>query len=140
MFCKPLLTNTKAENIFELIDEYLTKIGLPWSKCVGVCTDGARAVYGNLTGFVARIKKVTPQCQATHCIMHREALASKNMSGSLSKVLQDAVKVINVIKGSALNSRLFAILCEDSCDIFKNQLFHTEVRWLSRGNILTRLF
>lgn len=47
---------------------------------------------------------------------------------------------MNHIKKSALNSRLFTALCEDLGAEYKTLLFHTEVRWLSKGNMLGRLF
>lgn len=140
LFCKPLESNTTAENIFNVIDPYLSKVGIPWQKCVGICTDGARAMYGHLTGLAAKVQKVAPECQSTHCIIHREALVSKDMPESLRTVLTDAVKVINFIKARALNSRLFTLLCEDMGGKFKTLLLHTEVRWLSRGKILNRIF
>lgn len=140
LFCKPLESNTTAELIFNIIDEYVLKVGIPWSKCIGLCTDGAKAMSGKLTGLAVKIKKVAPECRSTHCVIHREALAAKGMPENLNSVLSDAVKVINFIKARALNSRLFSLMCEDMGGKFKTLLLHTEVRWLSRGKILTRLF
>lgn len=78
LFCKPLTSNATAENIFNIVDGYLSEIGLPWSKCVGLCTYGAQAMYGKLNGLAARIKQVAPECKITHYVIYREALASKN--------------------------------------------------------------
>lgn len=44
------------------------------------------------------------------------------------------------MKSSALNSRLFTLLCEDLDSQYKVLLFHTDVRWLSKGNMLARLY
>lgn len=140
LFCKPLESNTTAELIFKVIDEYVLKIGIPWFKCIGLCTDGAKAMSGRLTGLAAKIKEVAPECKITHCVIHREALAAKGMPENLNSVLSDAVKVINFIKARALNTRLFALMCEEMGGKFKTLLLHTEVRWLSRGKILNRLF
>lgn len=49
----------------------------------------------------------------THCIIHREMLASQKLSPKLDSVLNDAIKVINHIKAHALNWRLFEQLCEE---------------------------
>lgn len=95
LFCKHLESNTKAEDIFNVINEYIMKARISWSKCVGLCTDGAKAMSGHLSGLGARIKKVAPECQSTHCVIHREALASKVMPANLKSVLMDSVKVIS---------------------------------------------
>jgi hypothetical protein len=42
-----------------------------------------------------------------HCIIHKEALATKKIAPELNKVLQEAVTVVNFIRRWALNSRLF---------------------------------
>lgn len=54
--------------------------------------------------------------------------------------LSAAIKVVNYIKGSALNTRLFHKLCKEFNASHFSVLFHTEVRWLSKGNMLARFF
>lgn len=44
LFCKPLESNSTAELMFKVIDEYVLIVGIPWSKCVGLCTEGAKAM------------------------------------------------------------------------------------------------
>jgi len=39
---------------------------------------------GKLTGLASGVQKVAPYCKSTHCVIHREALASKNMPDQLS--------------------------------------------------------
>ncbi|XP_067132430.1 protein FAM200A-like [Centruroides vittatus] len=50
---------------------------LEWTKCVGVCTDGGRSMSGSYGGLQALIRNKAPDSVWTHCIIHREALASK---------------------------------------------------------------
>lgn len=76
---------------------------------------------------------------STHCVIHRQALASKTLPEKLRKTLESAIKIVNYIKSSALNSRLFTLLCEDLDSDHRILLFHTEVRWSSKGNMLARL-
>ena len=61
------------------------------------------------------------------------------MSLDLSAVMKEVVRVVNCIKASAVNSRLFEQLCVDHGSQFQHLLFYSNVRWLSRGKLLRRL-
>ena len=43
--------------------------------------------------------------------------------------------MVNFFRSSALNTRLLRLLCQEFDDKQNTLLFHTEVRWLSRGNM-----
>jgi hypothetical protein len=58
----------------------------------------------------------------------------------LKKTLDDAVKIFNFIKARPKNSKLFGVLCDEMGSEHKQLLLHCEVRWLSRGKVLSRLF
>ena len=107
-----LSTNTTAAELFKSLNDYITR-KLNWSFCVGICTDGAAAITRQLCGFTTQVKEVASECESTHCVIHREMLASRKMSPELKNVLQDVIKIINHIKVHALNSRLFVQLCEE---------------------------
>jgi hypothetical protein len=109
---------------------------MDWSRCIGICTDGATSMTGKHAGFVARTKEVATNVSWTHCCIHRQALASKRMPQGLKEVIDNAVKVANSIKSQPTNSRIFQALCS----LHNCVLTQTEVRWLSRGKILMRLF
>ena len=47
--------------------------------------------------------------------------------------------MINFVKSSALHTRLFRNICLDMDAVEKDLLYHTEVRWLSKGNVLKRV-
>jgi hypothetical protein len=83
------------------------------TKCVGVCTDGARSMSGCYGGLQAFIRSKVPETLWTHCVIHREALASKYLSPTLNQVLQYVVNVVNFIKNSAVERKIFKKLCED---------------------------
>ena len=69
-----------------------------------------------------------------HCVIHRQHLVAKNLSDRLHKLMSI------VIKAHALNSRLFRQPCTETDDTFERLLLHAEVRWLSMGNCLRRLY
>ena len=54
------LVHTTAEEVFNSLNEFTTSHDIDWLKCVGISTDGARAMSGKLTGLVARIKEIIP--------------------------------------------------------------------------------
>ena len=140
LFCKSLELHTTGKDIFDCIDDFIRIHGIGWEKCISVCTDGAKAMTGKLSGAVTRIKNVAKNSNSNHCILHRYALVTKRISASLKTVLDEAVQIINFIKTRPLQSRIFKALCEDLGSHHTTLLLHTEVRWLSRGNVLVRMF
>uniref|UniRef100_A0A8C3T3X3 DUF4371 domain-containing protein n=1 Tax=Chelydra serpentina TaxID=8475 RepID=A0A8C3T3X3_CHESE len=140
LFCQPIPTHTTGEAIFKVIDDFIKNNYLNWSRCVGISTDGARAMIGSKKGVVAHIQTVAPEAKSTHCCIHREALATQNMQADLKQVLDETVKIINLVKGRPLNAWLFSQLCDEMDSDYTQLLFHTEVRWLLHGKVLNRLF
>ena len=70
-----------------------------------------------------------------HCLIHRQALASKTLRESLQDVLNIAIKTVNFVKNAALNTRLFRKLCSEMNAEHLNFLDYTRVRWLSKENV-----
>ena len=64
----------------------------------------------------------------------------KKMPDGLKSVLDSAVTSVNFIKARPMQSRLFQVLCDEMGSEHVQLLLHTEVRWLSRGKVLSRLF
>ncbi|XP_072401099.1 zinc finger BED domain-containing protein 5-like [Diabrotica undecimpunctata] len=139
LFSTSLETTTKAIDIFSALEDFLIINELPWEKLIGICNDGAQAMTGCRSGFIEFAKKKNPRIIGSHCIIHRQALASRTLPEP-HVTLNLAIKIVNHIKSSALNTRLFQVLCQELNSDQETLLFHTEVRWLSKGNMLVRLF
>ena len=101
--------------------------------------DGVPAMIGNRSGFVAQMKQVARHIESNHCGIHKYALACKTLPLELKSVLDCVVKAVNFICGKAVNSRLFKAFCDDLGKKHQYLLFHTEVRWLSRGKVLSHV-
>ncbi|XP_060774414.1 zinc finger BED domain-containing protein 5-like [Neoarius graeffei] len=140
LFCKPVPSRATAEELFKIMDNYFKEQGLRCENCLGFCSDGVQTMAGKRKGLQALIKRAAPDAQWTHCILHREALASRHLSPELNEVLTAVVDVVNFIKTRPLKAQLFSALCEEMGADHTTVLFHSEVRWLSRGKVLLHVF
>uniref|UniRef100_A0A8C0VXM4 SCAN domain-containing protein 3 n=1 Tax=Castor canadensis TaxID=51338 RepID=A0A8C0VXM4_CASCN len=140
-FSASLPANATSSELYEAVKNYIVnKCGLEFRFCVGVCSDSAASVTGRHSKVVTQIKELVPECKIMHCFIHQDGLAMKKISGELNSVLTDVVKIVNYVKSNALNSRLFSLLCDNMEIDHKQLLLHTEIRWLSRGRVLSRIF
>ena len=104
------------------------------------CTDGAPKTIGPRSGFARRVKKLALGATSVHCTIHPQALTSRTLSSDLLSALKIAIKTVNFVNKSAVYTRLFSKLCLDMSADHTTLLYHTNVRWLSKGNMLSRVF
>ena len=115
---------------------------LPWSKVSGIVTDGAPAMAGEHRGLSKLIcDKVSEQggnAVKLHCIIHQQVLCAKCVK--FEHVMQPVVKTINFIRSKALHHRQFQRFLLDIDAEYGDVIYHTDVRWLSRGSALQCFF
>ena len=133
-----LETTSKWIDVMQIISNYFEHHVLKWEKLVGFCTDGAPAMLGSRSGYSTLVKEKNPSILTTHCVIYRQA--KKTLPEELSNVLKPERKLVNFVKSKALNTRIFKKLCVELDSEYDTLLFHTEVRWLSKGNMLKRLY
>ena len=97
-------------------------------------------MLGRKSCFRARVMEVALHVKFLHSMIHRFALSCKVLPIKFLDVLSLVIKMVKNVKGSALNSRLFKILCEDLGADHSVLLFHRNVRWLSRGYVTKRVY
>ncbi|KAJ3583706.1 hypothetical protein NHX12_015820 [Muraenolepis orangiensis] len=97
-------------------------------------------MLGRKSGFGALVKADAPHIIVTHCVLHRHALATKILPPKLAEVLQIVVESVNYVRNSATKHRIFNELCKEMGSEIEVLLYHCNVRWLSRGKVLYRVF
>ncbi len=110
LFCHPLETTTKGEDILKKVTDYFSESELSWDNVFAVCTDGAPAMLGSKSGFVARVKAIAPWITVTHCMIHRQALTSRTLPIELQGILNNAIKIVNYVKFIPVSTRLFRVM------------------------------
>ena len=139
LFCRSLAKNITEEEIFKKVDFFFEEHQLERSNCVSVCADGAPAMMGSNKGFMSFVKKKNNNISVVQCLLHRENLATKEIQENLAIVFKEVVSVVNYIKSRPLNTRLFRSLWDEMGAELRRLLFHSTIRWLSRGKVLERV-
>ncbi|XP_069901662.1 protein FAM200B [Globicephala melas] len=138
--CLNLTSHLSGLDIFTELEKCIFgQYKLNWKNCKGITSDGTANITGKQSRVIKKLLEVTSGVW-NHCFIHHEALASREIPQKLMEVLKKAVKVVNFIKGSSLNSRLLETFCSEIGANYTHLLFHTKVRWLSQGKILSRVY
>ena len=139
LFCHTIDSTTRGKDIFNKVSNFFKIKGLSWNNVCGCTTDEAPLKLGRRLGFRGQVVEKNSKTKHFHCMLHRYALASKTLPPELRLVLDDVVHTINTIKSSSLKTRPFSQLCQELGSDHKALLYHTKVRWLSRGNVIRRV-
>ena len=86
------------------------------------------------------MQAVVPDARWVHCSIDREVLAAKRILDRQKDGLDNIVKMVNFIQAKPLNSHVLSALCNEIDSDHLTLLIHTEVQWLSRCKVLTRIF
>lgn len=128
-FCKALPTNTTGQCLYNMFLEATQDFEIDWAKkCIAICSDGAKAMTGSKNGFITKLKAQMLNACWMHCFLHRQAVAVKTLPQEYNEVFNIIIKIVNSIKGKALQTRLLQKNCQDMGSLHQNLLYHTEVR------------
>jgi hypothetical protein len=103
LFCKPTKRRATAKELFRIVDDFVKEKRVKWSNCVGVLTDAACVMVGN-KGLQALIKRSALEAMWTHCMIHHESPAMKELYPELSKEMDTVSRSVNHIKTCPLKS------------------------------------
>ena len=97
-------------------------------------------MFGRKSGLDALVKANAPHITVTHCLVHRHALATKTFPPKFAEILTIVVECVHYVRNSALKHRIFKELCNEMGSEFEVLLYYSNVRLLSRGKVLNRVF
>ncbi|KAJ8030665.1 General transcription factor II-I repeat domain-containing protein 2A [Holothuria leucospilota] len=135
---------TTGEDIFQATKTCIEDMGLEMEKLVSATTDGAPAMVGARKGAASLLENemknrgLNRELVKLHCIIHQEALCAK--SATLKNVMNVVVKTVNLIRSKGLNHKQFQELLRETEGPYGDLLYHCEVRWLSQGDMLERVY
>lgn len=135
---------TRGCDLYECVSGCLEKFNLPWTKLLNGTTDGSLNLTGKNIGLLRRIqdrvKDDSPNSDLIflHCIIHQESLCKSVLQ--LDHVTKTVVKLVNLVRARGLNHRQFIQLLEESGAEHTDVLYHYNVRWLSLGKVLHRVW
>ena len=75
LFCQEMKERTGGKDVIDLLKTFFCENSIAWNKVGSECTDGAPAMIGHRSGFVALMKQVAPLIDSNHCAIHKYALA-----------------------------------------------------------------
>lgn len=84
-------------------------------------------------------------CSWTECNVEPLFLTQRSISlekqcaraSQLHETLQSVVKAVNYIKHNAKNTKCCQAFCQEMGSGHEHLLYHAEIRWLSKGNVLS---
>jgi hypothetical protein len=131
--------------LYEQIMRVIEKFNLNLNKLQGITTDAAPAMVGKKNGLTAsttgELEKRTGQAShlvLCHCIVHQQSLCSQVIN--INHVMNIVVSTVNIIRSRLFNHRQFRELLIDTEADCGDVIYHSEVRWLSRGKVLKRIY
>jgi hypothetical protein len=99
---------------------------------------GVRNGFTTLLLNEMRENGISPLPQTFHCIIHQENLCAKTLEfQNLMSVINNIVKDI---RRKGLKHRQFRKFLEDIDSEYEDVPYHAEVRWVSRGRMMNRVY
>ncbi|KAG7475965.1 general transcription factor II-I repeat domain-containing 2-like [Solea senegalensis] len=104
--------------------------------------DVANELFDDLPNKDKIIKRIQDMPLSARTVHDRsimmEALCAQMCDRQLGEVMSLVIRVINFIVARALNDRQFKTLLDEVGNNYHGLLLHSNVRWLSRGKVLSR--
>ncbi|KFD47648.1 hypothetical protein M513_11439 [Trichuris suis] len=124
LFARELVMDSKGKYIFQVVEGYFKEKEIPLANVISVATDGAPSMVGCQRGFISYLKKVVPNVLAIRCIIHRQHFVARCLSEPFIVPFSSSLR-----RCARRMGKISTVYC-----------FILEVRWLSKGTCLSRLY
>ena len=104
---KELSSTTKGKDAFEVLYNFFKQNEIDRKKLIGCTTDGAPCMLGRKSGFTTYVETVSSNATIIYCFIRRFALCAKMLPEKMVLYLKRVIKLVNFVKRSAANTRLF---------------------------------
>lgn len=124
--------DTKAETLFCIVKDVLTRFKLDLSDMRGQCFDGAANVSGDKSGLQTRIRESNPLALFVHCVAHRLNLTVQDTLTGISSVrdfIGNVRQMITFVRDSPRRLNIFKDLQSENAPTL---LKYCTTRWCVR--------
>ena len=104
---KELSSTTKGKDAFEVLYNFFKQNEIDWKKLIGCTTDGVPSMLGRKSEFTTYVGTVSSNATIIHCFIHRFAFCAKMLLQKTLLRLKRVIKLVNFVKTSTVNTRLF---------------------------------
>nr|KAF6500824.1 hypothetical protein HJG59_007864 [Molossus molossus] len=136
---------TRGEDLFKKLVSSMKILELAFEKFSGLTTDGAPAMVGSQIGLIVFVKEELNHLSLDprdliicYCIIHQERLCAQLLR--LNDVMSTVASCINFLKSRRSNGCQVQELLNDLDSEYSDHVYHSEVLWLSPGNLLMRFW
>ncbi|KAL4085309.1 hypothetical protein QTP88_027168 [Uroleucon formosanum] len=124
LFCKTIVGETKAADLFNILDSFIIENNIVWDRCFGVCTDGARSMAGCYNGNV--LKRVFELRKELHCFLLEQKKYFEKFENEVFLIklsyLCDIFEKLNVLNVSLQGNETLILQLTEKITSFKRKL------------------
>ena len=132
---------TTGADVFESVRKWTTETNLDLSKLIGVTTDRVPTITEEKKRFVTLLRKHISneeQLYRLYCIIHQDQLCAKSLK--FKDIMAVVIKTFNFIISRGLNHHQFQQFLRETEAQFGDLTYFSNVRWLSCGKMLQRVY
>ena len=126
-----------GKDIYEFVNLSLDKFNIDRKNIYSITTDDALTLTGKHNGFITLFKEsVDHEILSYHCLIHQQQLCAQKLN--MKHLMTDLVKAVNFIRSRGLNHCQFKAFSDEVGSGYKDVVYFSKVRWLSKAANLKR--